>query len=299
MKLRFQILITAVLLMSFIVVSATDKFTVYSVNYPLAYFAERIGGEHIKVVFPLPSGIDPAFWEPNVDDITGYQQADLILLNGAGYAKWIKRVSLPRRKLVNTSAAFGQDHITVSETVTHQHGPRGEHSHAGTAFTTWLDFKQAIQQARAILQALEKHQPEHADTFRRNFALLETDLECLDNDLKMLTAVNPKMLFIASHPVYQYFARRYNIHLQNVMWEPDVMPKEQQWNQLDRLLQKHSANWMIWEGKPVEQTEARLRNKKIESLVFDPCANRPSQGDFLSVMDENIKQLKQAYLKNK
>lgn len=299
MKLRFQIVITAVLLLSCMIVSAADKFTVYSVNYPLAYFAERIGGDHIKAVFPLPPGIDPAFWEPNADDIVGYQQADLILLNGAGYAKWIKRVSLPRRKLVNTSAAFVQDYITVSERVTHQHGPGGEHSHTGTAFTTWLDFKQAIQQARAIQLALEKHQPEYADTFRRNFALLETDLECLDNDLKMLTAVNPNMLFIASHPVYQYFARRYNIHLQSVMWEPDVMPDEQQWNQLDRLLPQHPANWMIWEGQPVEQTEAQLRKKEIESLVFDPCANRPAQGDFLSVMDENIKQLKQAYLKNK
>lgn len=299
MKLRFQIVITAVLLLSCMVVSAADKFTVYSVNYPLAYFAERIGGEHIKVVFPLPPDVDPAFWEPNADDIAGYQQADLILLNGAGYARWIKRVSLPRRKLVNTSAAFVQDYISVAETVTHQHGPGGEHSHTGTAFTTWLDFKQAIQQARAILLALEKRQPEHADTFRRNFALLETDLECLDTDLKMLTAVNPNLLFIASHPVYQYFARRYNIHLQSVMWEPDTMPDEQQWNRLDRLLKEQPANWMIWEGQPVEQTEARLRKNKIDSLVFNPSANRPKQGDFLSVMDENMKQLKQAYLKNK
>ena len=292
-------MITAVLLLSCMVVSAADKFTVYSVNYPLAYFAERIGGEHIKVVFPLPSDVDPAFWEPDAEDIAGFQQADLILLNGAGYARWVKRVSLPRRKLVNTSAVFGQEYISVAETVTHQHGPGGEHSHAGTAFTTWLDFKQAIQQARAIQLALEKHQPEYADTFRQNFALLETDLECLDTDLKLLTAVNPKMLFIASHPVYQYFARRYNIHLQSVMWEPDVMPKEQQWNQLDRLLQKYPANWMIWEGEPHKQTVTKLQKVGLGSLVFDPCANRPTQGDFLSVMDENIKQLKQAYLKNK
>ena len=36
----------------------------------------------------------------------GYQGADLILLNGATYAKWIDRVTLPASKLVDTSAAL-------------------------------------------------------------------------------------------------------------------------------------------------------------------------------------------------
>ena len=296
MKVRIQFLILAMLLLISMVAGAGDKFTVYAINYPLAYFAERIGAEHIKVVFPVPPDVDPAFWEPSVDNIADFQQADLILHNGAEYAKWIKRVSLPQRKMVNTSAAFKQNYISVKETVTHQHGPGGAHSHAGTAFTTWLDFSQAIQQARAILEALEKHQPEHAHTFRRNFALLETDLVCLDNDLKMLTARAPKKLFVASHPVYQYFARRYNIHLQSVMWEPDVIPNKQQWDELQELRQKHPAKWMIWEGEPVAESVTKLRQKGINSLVFNPGANRPAQGDFLSVMDASLKQLKKAYL---
>ena len=33
---------------------AAEKLTVYVVNYPLQYFAERIGGGHVKVVFPAP-----------------------------------------------------------------------------------------------------------------------------------------------------------------------------------------------------------------------------------------------------
>jgi zinc transport system substrate-binding protein len=292
-------MIAAMLLLISAAVSATDKLTVYAVNYPLTYFAERIGEKHIEVVFPIPPDVDPAFWKPGIKDIENLQKADLILLNGAGYEKWTKQVSLPQRKMVNTSAAFQQAYISVSETPTHQHGPGGEHSHAGTAFTTWLDFKQAIQQAKAIQLALEKHQPEHAHTFRRNFALLETDLVCLDNDLKMLTARAPNKLFIASHPVYQYLARQYKVNLQSVMWEPDVIPDEYQWNQLNKLKQKHPAKWMIWEGEPAEESVTKLRQYGIDSLVFNPSANRPVQGDFLSVMDANIKQIKRAYVKGK
>jgi hypothetical protein len=83
--------------------SSSAKLTVYVVNYPLKYFAKRIGGEHIEVVFPAPADVDPAYWNPDVDTISAYQQADLIFLNGAGYAKWVDKVSLPRSKLVNTS----------------------------------------------------------------------------------------------------------------------------------------------------------------------------------------------------
>jgi zinc transport system substrate-binding protein len=43
---------------------SSDKLVIYTVNYPLKYFAERIGGEHAEVVFPAPAGVDPAYWMP-------------------------------------------------------------------------------------------------------------------------------------------------------------------------------------------------------------------------------------------
>ena len=44
--------------------SKQAKPTVYVVNYPLKYFAERIGAEHVDVVFLEESEVDPAFWKP-------------------------------------------------------------------------------------------------------------------------------------------------------------------------------------------------------------------------------------------
>ncbi len=80
--------------------------TVYVVNYPLQYFAERIGAEQVRVVFPAPADEDPAFWKPDVETIAAFQAADLILINGAGYAKWLKTASLPKSKVIDTSRAF-------------------------------------------------------------------------------------------------------------------------------------------------------------------------------------------------
>ena len=39
----------------------------------------------------------------------------------------------------------------------------------------------------------------------------------------------------------------------------------------------------------------KLAASGIKSLVFDPCGNVPDQGDFLSVMKQNVKNLEAAF----
>src|SRR3990172_4697574 len=77
-----------------------SKPVIYTVNYPLEYFAGRIAGDLVQIVFPAPANVDPAFWVPDEATLVKYQQADLILLNGANYAHWLTTVSLPDRKSV-------------------------------------------------------------------------------------------------------------------------------------------------------------------------------------------------------
>jgi len=268
-------------------VFAENKLRVYTVNYPLAYFAERIAGDLAEVTFPVPPDVDPAFWMPDAETIAAYQAADLILLNGADYAKWTTKVSLPRSRTVDTSRAFRDAYIRASEGVSHSHGPGGEHTHGGVAFTTWLDLSRAAQQAEAVAQALIRRRPEAKEQIDRNLQSLQGDLLQLDERIVETTRTDPSRPVLASHPVYQYLARRYGLNLRNVMWEPDAVPSEGQWNELERILREHPAKWMIWEGEPAEETVERLRALGVESVVFSPCANRPSAGDFLTVMAES------------
>ena len=95
--------------------------------------------------------------------------------------------------------------------------------------------------------------------------------------------------------MHQYYARLYRLNIQGVLWEPDVVPDQEQWRQLQSMLQLHKANWMIWEGEAVADTTSRLEGIGISSVVFDPCANKPNEGDFLSVMQSNLKNLQSVY----
>jgi zinc transport system substrate-binding protein len=179
--------------------------------------------------------------------------------------------------------------------VTHTHGPEGEHSHESLAFTTWLDFDLASQQARAIADAFIERRPALEKTFSRNYTSLAQDLHSLDSEIMFLVSLNQNQPFVASHPVYDYFARRYGLNMKSVHWEPDIKPGPQQWIDLQSLLYNHPARWMIWEGEPMYSSVDKLLDLDVTSLVFDPCASEPKSGDFLDVMLRNIDNLRPAY----
>ena len=268
----------------------TDKPQIYAVNYPLAYFTDRIGGKLIDVHFPETNG-DLAFWKPKDADVRRFQKADLILLNGATYAKWINKVSLPESRTVNTSAHFQKPFIPVKNESTHRHGKDDGHSHTGMAFTTWLDLKQAEEQSVAIRDSLLKLVPDSEQTIKNNFAILQKDLRALDNELGKIAGNFGDTPLVGSHPVYQYLARAYNLKIRSVHWEPDEMPDENGWAELATIRKKHPAKIMLWEDEPSKALALKLMEQGMTSVVFDPCGNKSDKGDWLSVIQANISQL--------
>jgi len=270
-----------------VVEEIAEPLVVYTVNYPLAYFAEQIGGDLVEAVFPAPADEDPAFWSPDAETIAAYQGADLILLNGAGYAKWVERATLPATRLVDTSATLAAQLLPLEEKVTHSHGPEGAHEHGGWAFTTWLDPTLAAQQAQAVAAALIELRPEHHVAINERLGALEVDLGALDSRLGAAAEAVGDTPLVFSHPVYQYLVRRYGLNGAEVHWEPDEAPDGHAWDHLEELLESHPAKWMLWEGEPLEETVAGLAEIGVDSVVFDPCGNRPEDGDYLAVMTAN------------
>ncbi len=74
------------------------------------------------------------------------------------------------------------------------------------------------------------------------------------------------------------------------------MPEPKGWQELEHILESHPAKWMLWEGEPMGEAKAKLEELGVKSVVFDPCGNKPSQGDFLSLMKSNIASLEQVFM---
>jgi zinc transport system substrate-binding protein len=262
----------------------TDSF-ITAVNSPLQYFAQTLIGPEIEVRMPAPSGTDPAQWQPGIEDILQLQQAQLILLNGAGYSNWLNKVSLSEEQLVITTAAARDKWIKLTGQVSHSHGPQGEHAHSGYAFTTWMDMSLAQIQAKAVARALQNRWPvREADIGGRLTGLL-AELESIDRGYAEAAARLRKHQIIYSHPVYQYFERRYDLPGISLHWEPDVMPGDEQWKELEGI--EAGTILFVWEAEPSHEIAKRMSEMGIKFVVVDPAANIESDR-WLTLQQENI-----------
>lgn len=270
--------------------TAADKPVVAAVNYPLAYFAERLGGDAVEVLFPVPAGRDPAFWRPSLADITAIQQADVIALNGAGYAAWTTKTSLPRSRLIDTSAPFKSDYIRT-ETITHSHGEDGEHSHEGVASHTWLNFSLAAKQAATLAAAMKRKLPDLASAIDAASPGLAKDLEGLNKAAQEAATALSGSTIITTHPRYQYLGAAYQLTIHSLEWEAGEAPTEAQWNELSALAARTGATILIWEADPPAAARARAKAIGLSDAVVPTYANRPEVGDFVSAMRKGLSDL--------
>ena len=267
---------------------------VYVSNYPLYYFANRIGGEAIDLHFPASELTEPANWKPETDTIAAMQHADFIFINGAFYEKWLMNISLPEDIIVNTGASFEDKLLGNGEVFTHSHSDDKPHSHTVTAYTTWLNLAFANKQAEAINTALSEKYPELKDTFDSNFKILSNELLELDMEFRSIGSQmqEANIALIFSHPVYQYFQKAYGIKGESLDWEPNYIIDQDKLVKIEFLIKNQNFNTLVWEAAPKIETAIILEKYGIKSVIISPLSGEPNDGDFLSVMIQNLNTLK-------
>ncbi|MCA9290721.1 MAG: zinc ABC transporter substrate-binding protein [Phycisphaerales bacterium] len=257
--------------------------------YPITDFARRIAGDLVEVVCPLPDDEDPIFWSPSDEAIRAYQAARVILVNGAGFEQWVSRVSLPRDRVVETAARLDAPFITY-QSMTHQHGLGGAHTHEGIDGHTWVDPVNAVAQADVILDAVVKAWPDHAATFRTNHAALVADLRTLDARLVALAPRMRETTVLCSHPAYNYLARRYGWTVTNFGLDPEAPLSDADIDAIvARIGPPDRPTLLLWESAPLAASVSALEAAGIRNVVFSPMEHAPDGGrDYVAAMRDTI-----------
>ena len=272
----------------------SGKPVVWTTFYPTTAFAQRLAGDDAEVHCPVSADDDPIFWKPTREAIAGFQKADLIVINGAGFEKWVANANLPDTKTANTALGFKSRWIEYEGSGTpHKHGPDGEeHTHAGLDGHTWLDPILAKKQAAAIRDGLIRLMPKKEADFRNRYAALAKDLDALDAELKTITV---KDALFANHPAYNYLAKRYGWKIVNFDLDPEYQPTEAQIAEIATAKSKTPGRIMLWEAAPTEQIAKILEGSTgLKSIEFSPCEAPPESGDYFEAMKANIARLKAA-----
>jgi len=271
--------------------AAAEPLAVHTTFYPTTYLAERLGGDLVRVTCPVPEDADPLFWKPDADALRAFQRADLVVLNGAGLEQWVERVSLPFGRVVDTSRAFHAELLVHADAVTHSHGAEGEHSHAGLDAHVWLDPLLFRRQAEAVHSALARHLREEGarEGLDARLEALGRDLAALDAELRGLGELPEGVSLYASHPAYDYLARRYGWRVENLDLDPGEMPPPEVLAAVAARLEQRPGTHLVWESSPEPAIAQRIADELgLRSLVFSPCealtASESTFGDGLSSM---------------
>ncbi len=252
--------------------------------YPTTFMAEQLLGSAVPVECIVPEGVEPSAWRPNDNAVQQLQSAKLVVLNGAGFEKWVTTTTLPAARLVDTTSGLAEPLIQYRNVITHQHGPAGDQSREGIDAHTWLDPIIAKHQATKIAEAATREWPEHAAAIETNLRSLCEKFDEIDQRFKALTPQFAKLHFLCSQPAYNYLGRRYEWEIQNIdsplpAGLPDDLPDD---------LKVGSTPIFIWESEPDSKTVAELATAGIYSVTFRTGKQRPESGDYLTLMNANL-----------
>jgi len=256
------------------------------------YLAARIGGEAVRVVNLVPEDADPLLWEPDGDAVASMQEADLVLLNGAGLERWRDRVALAPSRTVELADAYRDQWLTFPDAIQHQHGPEGMHTHTGVDPHVWMDPELAIIHARRIAEELARRFPDGAAEFRARAEETVADLTDLERRWREVPLAEADPPLLTNHPAYDYLARRCGWPVRNFGLDPervaedDVAPLA--------ALAKEGARFLLWESAPTDAVKVRFESIGLHSVVISPCEHRPPEGDWLEVQRGNAARLRDA-----
>ena len=86
------------------------KLSVYTTVYPLQYFAERIGGNHVDVKSIYPPGADEHTFEPTQKDMIALADSDLFFYIGLGLEGFVENAEKTMKgqhvKMVATANSY-------------------------------------------------------------------------------------------------------------------------------------------------------------------------------------------------
>ncbi len=205
-------------------VCLAQKIPVLASVFPVADLVRQVGGQHVDVTVVIPAGASPHVFEPKPSLVRQFSSARLYFMIGAGLESWSSRfigalerppqivvlsegVALIRDMFHRYAAAGGQGPADRGHAT-----EKGADSSAEAANPhIWLDPVIAVEMVKKILAALVQTDAAHRDAYERNGRRFITELEKLDRLIADTVNGFSIKKYVAFHPAWDYFARRYGL----------------------------------------------------------------------------------------
>jgi zinc transport system substrate-binding protein len=274
------------------VVTDETRVAVVAAFYPLAFAAERVGGERVEVTNLTPLGADPHDVELTARDVERIHGADLVLYLGGGFQPALERIlaGAPARAAdllegleLREGSGHGQDD---------EDGHDDEDGGEAADPHVWLDplrYAAIVDRVGAELAAEERA------------AELVAELEELHAEYEEGLADCVRRELVTSHAAFGYLAERYGLEQISISGlSPEAEPSARDLERLVEEVREHDATTVFFETLASPRlAETVAREAGAGTAVLNPLegltrAEADAGADYLSVMRENLQTLRRA-----
>ena len=265
-----------------------DEVRVAAAFYPLAFVADRVGGDHVDVTNLTAPGGEPHDLEPSVAVTAEIAEAGLVLY---------ERGFQPAVDAAVDENATGDvlDAADVVDLV-----PFREHGvdSPETDPHFWLDPLLLADVADAVADRLAEADPDHAEDYRANAADLRGDLEGLDREYAAGLASCARTTVVVSHDAFGYL-QRYGVEMEAILGlSPEAEPTPADLARLQDLIREDGVTTVFSESiVSAKAADSLARETGAASGVLDPIeglTDRTADQDYLSLMQANLAALQKA-----
>jgi zinc transport system substrate-binding protein len=162
--------------------------------FPIGDLTKTLAAPAADIVVILPAGASPATFEPSPDLVRRLAEARLVVAVGAGADDWGSGLAHSWRAPL----------LVLTQSMTLEYGTNPH---------VWLDpilVRDAI--VPQLTQALIRVVPEAEASIRTRATELHELLTALDEEIRETLSAVESRAFVATHPAWPYFARRYDLN---------------------------------------------------------------------------------------
>lgn len=241
---------------------------------PVYIFAKNVAGEKAEVALLIPPGTDVHEFSLRPLDLKTLNEADLVLISGAGLEGFIlERLSRDGR-VVDTSK--GIDLIRIG-------GFTDPH--------VWLDPLNAVRQVENIRDALSALDPENRPYYVRNAESYIGRLKALDGEIREGLGGLQSRYLITYHEAFNYFARRYDMIPFSLTGPDAEQPLPGRMKRVYDIVRDKAVRAVFSEKQfPQESLERLKRDLGVSICTLDTLeTGRPDTGYYERAMGENLR----------
>jgi zinc transport system substrate-binding protein len=251
---------------------------------PLADFTRQVGGAEVDVITLVPPGASPHIYELRPSQVAQVSRARLLILIGAGLEYWaddlVKAVANPELQVIDTSRGI----------------PLIGAGRAGANPHIWLDVRQAMTQVRAIEAGLIRADPSRGEAYRSRAASYLKKLAALDEEIAREVKSWKTKEFIAFHPAWVYFARRYGLKQAAVIEQsPGREPSPAELARIVETAKRIGARAIFAEPQFSSKAADTIAQETGARVLFlDPLGSSLADRSYISMMRYNVAQMAEA-----